>query len=157
MFGLSGMVLLVVGLNISGMMLVRSAMRERELAIRLAMGASRWRLMQYHLSEALVMAVFGGSLASAVLFGGPVVVAWAFDMWGPTLDLFRPDAWLALQCLAPLFRDESRAGAAAGDSLQPAVRSSRRSRTTPPAVAGASAACSGSPRLHKPASPSRSS
>jgi putative ABC transport system permease protein len=92
LFGLSGMVLLVVGLNISGMMLVRSAMRERELAIRLAMGASRWRLMQYHLTEALVMAVFGGSLASAVLFGGPVAVAWAFDLWGPTLDLFRPDA-----------------------------------------------------------------
>jgi len=32
------MVLLIVGLNISGMMLVRSAMRERELAIRMAMG-----------------------------------------------------------------------------------------------------------------------
>ena len=63
MFGLSGMVLLIVGLNVSGMMLVRGAMRERELAIRLAMGASRWRLMQYHLTEALVMAVFGGSLA----------------------------------------------------------------------------------------------
>ena len=61
LLGLSGMVLLVVGLNISGMMLVRSAMRERELAIRLAMGASRWRLMRYHLTEAFVLAVFGGS------------------------------------------------------------------------------------------------
>jgi hypothetical protein len=40
------MALLMVGLNISGMMLVRSAMREKELAIRLAMGASRWRLMR---------------------------------------------------------------------------------------------------------------
>src|SRR5688500_6233303 len=81
--GLSGVVLLVVGLNISGMMLVRSAIREREIAIRAAMGASRWRLMRYHLTEALVIATLGGSLASAVLFGGPIAVAWAFNMWGP--------------------------------------------------------------------------
>ena len=119
MFGLSGMVLLVVGLNISGMMLVRGAMRERELAIRLAIGASRWRLMQYHLSEALVMAVFGGSLASALLFGVPVVVAWAFDLSGPELDLFKPDAWLVLQCIALCFVTSLVLG------LLPALRFSR--------------------------------
>jgi predicted permease len=100
MLGLSGVVLLVVGLNISGMMLVRSAMRRRELAVRLAMGASRWRLVRYHLSEALVMAILGGSLAAALLFGGPIVVAWAFNSWGPALDLFAPDPWLVLQCIA---------------------------------------------------------
>lgn len=98
--GLSGAVLLVVGLNISGMMLARSAMRQRELAVRLAMGASRRRLVQYHLSEALVMAVLGGGFASAVLFGGPVVVASALNVWGPALDLFKPDPWLVLQCIA---------------------------------------------------------
>jgi predicted permease len=119
LFGLSGMVLLVVGLNISGMMLVRSAMRERELAIRLAIGASRWRLMRYHLSEALVMAVFGGSLASALLFGVPVVVAWWLDFFGPELDLFKPDAWLALQCIALCFVTSLVLG------LLPALRFSR--------------------------------
>jgi predicted permease len=101
--GLAGMVLLIVGLNISGMMLVRSAMRERELAIRMAMGASRWRLMLYHLSEALVMAAFGGSLACAIMFGGPPAVAWTFDMWGPALEMFRPDGWVVLQCIALCF------------------------------------------------------
>jgi hypothetical protein len=125
MFGLSGVVLLVVGLNLSGMMLVRSAMRERELAIRLAMGASRWRLMLYHLSEALVMAVFGGSLASALLFGVPVVVAWWLDFFGPELDLFKPDAWLALQCIALCFVTSLVLG------LLPALRFSR------PAILGA--------------------
>ena len=103
LFGLGGMVLLVVGLNISGMMLVRSAMRERELAIRMAMGANRWRVMRYHLSEALVMALFGGSVASALLFGVPIVVAWAFDFYGPELELFKPDAWLVMQCIALCF------------------------------------------------------
>ena len=100
MLGLSGVVLLVVGLNISGMMLVRGAMRRRELAVRLAMGASRRRLVQYHLSEALVMALLGGGFASAVLFGGPIIVAWGLNMSGPALDLFKPDLWLVLQCIA---------------------------------------------------------
>ena len=121
LFGLSGMVLLVVGLNISGMMLVRSAMRERELAIRLAMGASRRRLMQYHLSEALVMAVLGGGVASALIFGAPVVVAWGFDLWGPALDLFKPDAWLVLQCIVLCFVTSLVLG------LLPALRFSRPS------------------------------
>ena len=118
-FGLAGMVLLVVSLNISGMMLVRSAMRERELAIRMAIGASRWRLIQYHLSEALVVAVLGGSLASAVLFGGPVVVAWAYDFYGPELDLFKPDAWLVLKIIALCFVTSVLLG------LLPALRFSR--------------------------------
>lgn len=103
LLGLSGIVLLVVGLNISGMMLVRSAMRRRELAVRLAMGASRWRLVRYHLSEALVMAVLGGILASALLFGGPIVGAWALNAWGPALELFAPDPWLVLQSVALCF------------------------------------------------------
>ena len=121
LFGLSGMVLLVVGLNISGMMLVRGAMRQRELAVRLAMGASRWRLVQYHISEALVMAVFGGSFASALLFGGPVIVAWGFDLWGPAIDLFKPDPWLVLQCIALCFATTAVLG------LLPALRFSRPS------------------------------
>ncbi len=119
MLGLSGMVLFVVGLNISGMMLVRSAMRERELAIRLAIGASRWRLIRYHLSEALALAVFGGGFASALLFGVPVVVAWWFNYWGPELDLFKPDAWLVLQCIVLCFVTSLVLG------LLPALRFSR--------------------------------
>ncbi len=65
---LTGMVLLVVCLNISGMVQVRSAMRERELSIRQAIGATRWQLVQYLLSEAIIMASLGAFLASVVLF-----------------------------------------------------------------------------------------
>jgi putative ABC transport system permease protein len=65
---LTGTVLLVVCLNLSGMMQVRSAMRERELSIRQAIGASRGRLAQYLLSEAVVLAALGGALGSVVLF-----------------------------------------------------------------------------------------
>ena len=65
---LTGMVLLVVCLNISGMVQVRTAMRERELSIRQAIGATRRQLIQYQLSEAIVMAGLGAILALVVLF-----------------------------------------------------------------------------------------
>ena len=68
--------LLVVCLNVSGMVQMRSAMRERELSIRQAIGASRGRLMQYLLTEAVVLAALGGSLVVFVLFNGPSIVSW---------------------------------------------------------------------------------
>jgi predicted permease len=71
---LTGMVLLVVCLNISGMVQVRSAMRERELSIRQAIGATRRQLVQYLFSEALIMAALGGTLASLVLFNLPSIL-----------------------------------------------------------------------------------
>jgi predicted permease len=121
LFGLSGLVLLVVGLNISGMMLARGAIRERELAVRTALGASRRRLVQYHLVEAFVLALCGGAFASALLFAGPIVLASAFDMFGPALDIFRPDLWIALQCVALCFVTSLVLG------LLPAIRFSRPS------------------------------
>jgi putative ABC transport system permease protein len=76
---LTGTVLVVVCLNISGMMQVRSAVRERELSIRQAVGASRFRLARYLLSEALILAGAGGALASVVLFNIPALLAWMAD------------------------------------------------------------------------------
>jgi predicted permease len=76
--GLAGMVLLIVCVNISGMMLVRGATRERELSIREALGAGRRRLVQYLLFEAVLLAFIGGGLSAFVLFGIPAVVGWWF-------------------------------------------------------------------------------
>ena len=76
LLGLAGAVLLIVCLNISGMMLVRGASRERELCIRAALGADRRRLIQQLFLEAVLLAVVGGALSSFVLFGIPAIVAW---------------------------------------------------------------------------------
>jgi hypothetical protein len=119
MLALAGMVLLVVGLNLSGMMLVRSAMRERELAVRLAIGASRWRLMQHHFSEALVLALMGGALASAIVFGVLALAAWWFNFAGPELEVFRPSVSVAIQCVVLCFVTSLVLG------LLPALRFSR--------------------------------
>ena len=151
LLGLAGMVLLVVGLNVSGMMLVRSAMRERELAIRLAMGASRWRLMQYHLSEALVLAVFGGSLASALLFGVPVDRGMVVQLLWPGARCVQAGCVAGPAVHRALLRDQLRAGTGCPHFGSAGRRFSRRSRTTPRAAAGAWAACNGSRRQCKPA------
>lgn len=72
---LTGLVLLVVCLNISGMMQVRGAMREKELSIRQAIGASRLRLAQHLLAEAVLLAAVAGTLATLVLFNAPAVIS----------------------------------------------------------------------------------
>ena len=76
MLGLAGAVLLVVCLNISGMMLVRGTIRERELSIRAALGAARQRLIQYLFFEALVLAVVAAAISGFVLFGIPAIAGW---------------------------------------------------------------------------------
>jgi predicted permease len=98
---LTGMVLLVVSLNISGMMQVRGAMRERELSIRQAIGASRLRLAQYLLSESIVLACAGGALASIVLFNIPSLLPWLTDDPIPPqiLEALRVDVPMVAICL----------------------------------------------------------
>lgn len=69
--------LLVVCLNIAGMVQVRNAMREKDLSIRQAIGASRGRLVRHLLSEAVVLAAAGALIASVVLFNLPALISWA--------------------------------------------------------------------------------
>jgi putative ABC transport system permease protein len=75
----TGMVLLIVCLNISGMVQVRSAMRERELSIRQAIGATRRHLMRFLLAEAVILAGLGAMLACFVLFNIPSILVWLSD------------------------------------------------------------------------------
>jgi predicted permease len=99
---LTGTVLMVVCLNISGMMQVRSAMRERELSIRQAIGASRGRLVQYLLSEAIILAGLGSALASIVLFNIPPLLSWwaGFPLPEQIQEALRPDPSLVAICVA---------------------------------------------------------
>ena len=98
---LTGMVLLVVSLNISGMMQVRGALRERELSVRQAIGASRLRLAQYLLAESIVLACAGGALASIVLFNIPSLLPWLTDDPIPPqiLEALRVDVPMVAICL----------------------------------------------------------
>lgn len=98
---LTGVVLLVICLNISGMMQVRSAMRERELSIRQAVGANRKRLVRHLLSEAIILAGLGGALGSVVLFNVPSVISWlaAQPLPAQFQQALRIDGWMIAICI----------------------------------------------------------
>lgn len=80
LLSLAGTVLLIVCLNISGMMLVRGASREKELSIRAALGAGRRRLIAHLFFEAILLAFVSGAISAFVLFGIPAGIGWWFGV-----------------------------------------------------------------------------
>jgi predicted permease len=112
--------LLLTCANLANLLIARAAVRERELAVRVALGAGKERLMRQLITETVVLALLGGAAGVAVAaFGVPLFSS----LVPPTLPIAdQPGVDLRVLGLAALFT----AVAGLGFGLLPAVRAGHR-------------------------------
>jgi predicted permease len=120
-----GLILLIACANVAGLMLARAAAREREMAVRLAMGAARRRVIRQLLTESLLLSFIGAALGALLAPVGVSVLAAFFskNSWSPLrLDLHVDARVLLFTLCAALLTG-------IGFGLAPAFRGSRTSVT----------------------------
>jgi predicted permease len=128
----AAVVLALACVNVAGLLLGRAAERSREIGVRAALGATRWRLARQLLVESIVLAIAGGTIGVGLAFAGVAAVTRFGPSDMPRLQMIAIDAEV-LSCtvaatlvtavlfgLAPALR---LAGAGIGETLREGGRS----------------------------------
>ena len=94
LMGISGIILLIACVNLAVLLLARSSARRHEMAIRIALGASRWRVMRQLLIESLMISISGAVVGMGLATWAS---GWLVAFWGqipfnpPTVIDLKPD------------------------------------------------------------------
>jgi predicted permease len=107
------LVLLIVCANVANLLLSRAAARQREVSVRLSLGATRWRLIRQLLTESLLLAAIGAAL-------GILIAYWGRQLLPGNLALAAPIDWRILAFVGGI---TIATGVLFG--IAPAIRSSR--------------------------------
>ncbi len=118
--GMVGLVLLIACANVANLMIARSTTRQREVAVRLALGAGRWRIIRQLLAESALLSLAGGALGFAIAPWTMRFLADIMPQMDPPLNFITPPN-LRVLCFSLV----ACAAAALLFGLAPALRASR--------------------------------